>query len=72
MPVLESLGLKPEEIAYAGDSGTDITFALAVGMLSIGTPWGYRSRQELADRGAVLLPSSPAELAEQLLERIRK
>ncbi len=72
VPVLESLGLKPEEIAYAGDSGTDITFALAVGMLSIGTPWGYRSRQELADRGAVLLPSSPAELAEQLLERIRK
>ena len=33
--MLETLGLKPEEIAYAGDSGTDITFALAVGMLSI-------------------------------------
>ena len=67
VPVLETLGLKPEEIAYAGDSGTDVTFALAVGMLPIGTPWGYRSRQELADRGAVLLPDSPAELTAALL-----
>lgn len=68
-PVLETLGLPPEEIAYAGDSGTDITFALGVGMLPIGAPWGYRSRRELADRGAQLLPESPAELAAQLLAR---
>ena len=61
----------PEEIAYAGDSGTDIDFALAVGMLPVGTPWGYRSRQELADHGAVLLPGDPAELAALLLERAR-
>ena len=70
-PVLEVLGLPPAEIAYAGDSGTDIDFALAVGMLSIGTPWGYRSRQELADHGAALLPADPAELATLLLERAR-
>ena len=70
-PVREILGLEPEEIAYAGDSGTDIDFALAVGMLPVGTPWGYRSRQELADHGAVLLPGDPAELAALLLERAR-
>ena len=33
-PVLEALGLAPEEIAYAGDSGTDVTFAKAVGFLA--------------------------------------
>ena len=66
-PVLAQLNLPPEEIAYVGDSGTDITFALVVGMLPAAAPWGYRSRQELADRGAVLLPENPAELTEQLL-----
>ena len=66
-PVLARLGLPPAEIAYVGDSGTDITFALAVGMVPVGVPWGYRSRRELADRGAALLPESPAELADALL-----
>lgn len=70
-PVLAQLGLPPAEIAYVGDSGTDITFAKAVGMVPAAAPWGYRSRQELADRGAVLLPENPTELAEQLLALAR-
>ena len=43
-PVMETLNLRPEEIAYVGDSNTDILFAKAVGMLPVATPWGYRSR----------------------------
>lgn len=69
-PALEALGLLPEEIAYAGDSGTDTTFARAVGMVAVATPWGYRSREELVACGADLVPESPAELARMLLNQI--
>lgn len=61
-PVLKVLGLPPEEIAYVGDSNTDILFAKAVGMLPVATPWGYRSREELVEAGAELIAEHPMEL----------
>ena len=61
-PVFEVLGLSAEEIAYAGDSNTDILFAKEVGMLPIATPWGYRSREELIEAGAELIAETPADL----------
>ena len=61
-PVLEVLGLAPEEIAYVGDSNTDILFAKAVGMLSVATPWGYRSREELIEAGAEKIAEHPMDL----------
>lgn len=63
-PVLEALGLRPEEIVYVGDSGTDMTFAKAVGMLPVAAPWGYRSREELVERGAAYVLEHPLELLE--------
>lgn len=69
-PALHELGLQPGEIAYVGDSGTDMTFARAVGMLPVGTPWGYRSREDLLSCGAQLLADTPEDLLRQLLERI--
>ena len=47
VPVLEALGCSPSEAAYVGDSGTDMVFARAVGMLPAAAPWGYRSREEI-------------------------
>lgn len=65
-PVMETLHLSPEEIAYAGDSNTDILFARSVGMLPIATPWGYRSREELIEAGAKLIAETPMEILELL------
>ena len=36
------------------------------GMLPVAAPWGYRSREELAEQGAVLMPACPAELEDLL------
>ena len=66
VPVLEALGLPAGEVAYAGDSGTDILFAKAVGMIPAAAPWGYRSREELVEKGALLVPENPRELGELL------
>ena len=62
VPVLEALALSPSEIAYVGDSGTDMRFAHGVGMMAAAAPWGYRSRSELVEMGADLVPDGPAEL----------
>lgn len=67
LPVLEALALPPAEIAYVGDSGTDMSFALAAGMLPAAAPWGYRSKGELVEQGAALVPDAPAGLLELLL-----
>ena len=68
VPVLEALGCSPSEAAYVGDSGTDMVVARAVGMLPAAAPWGYRSREELAASGAVLMPDGPEDLLKLLLE----
>ena len=65
-PVLEAMGLAPEEMLYVGDSGTDMTFARAVGMLPVAAPWGYRSREELVDRGAAHVLTQPEDLLDIL------
>lgn len=66
--ILEALNLPPAEIAYVGDSGTDMAFARAAGMLPAAAPWGYRSREDLAENGAVLMPEDAGELLSLLLE----
>ena len=43
-----------------------MVFARAAGMLPVAAPWGYRSREELAEQGAVLMPACPAELEDLL------
>lgn len=68
-PVLEALGLSRPEVAYVGDSGTDMTFSLAAGLYPVAAPWGYRSREELEACGAAILPDSPLALAAALENR---
>ena len=60
--------LKPDPAAAVpvGDSGTDMRFAHGVGMTAAAAPWGYRSRSELVEMGADLVPDSPAGLLELL------
>lgn len=65
-PVLEAMGLAPHEIAYVGDSNTDILFAKTVGMLPVATPWGYRSREELVEAGAELIAENALDLLKLL------
>ena len=63
---LELLDLKAGEVAYVGDSDTDIQFALACGMLPVGAVWGYRGREELSGAGAAILADKPKDLLQLL------
>ena len=64
---LEKTGLTSGEIAYVGDSGTDMTFAIAAGMVPVAAPWGYRSREQLVECGAAYVAEDMAHLGEILL-----
>lgn len=60
--IAESLGVKPENCAFIGDSDVDVLTGKNAGMTSVGCSWGYRPRETL--EGADFVIDSPAELME--------
>lgn len=54
--------------AYVGDSGIDMQFARAAGVLGIGVEWGFRGREELVAAGATHLVSDAGELTRLLAD----
>lgn len=43
----QTLGVKPGECLYLGDTNTDMKTGQAAGMDTVGVTWGFRSREEL-------------------------
>lgn len=61
--------LRPEEIAFVGDSDVDMKTAVAAGMLPVGVLWGYRDRACLREAGAAELVADAPALGELLLHQ---
>ena len=55
------------EIAYVGDSDTDIETAGRAGMRPVGAAWGFRGEAELMRAGADAVAQDPAHLLKILL-----
>ncbi len=62
LEIARQLGLRPDEMAYLGDTGTDMQTATAAGMYAVGALWGFRTAQELQAAGAQKLIAHPEEL----------
>ncbi len=62
--VAEALGVSKERILYMGDSDVDHMTAVNAGFFSLSVLWGYRSRQQLEEAGAVNFIEKPGELLE--------
>ncbi len=59
----EELGLSPSEIAYFGDTGTDMRTGKAFSAaLTVGVCWGFRSEAELTSCGADVTVNLPLEI----------
>jgi phosphoglycolate phosphatase len=56
------LKVSPKDILYIGDSDIDMHTATNAGMYPVGVTWGFRSRQELMENGALVLIDRPEEL----------
>lgn len=64
--ILSSTGKLKSETLYVGDSGVDMETARRAGVESVGVTWGFRSRKELIETGAVHLADHPSEILECL------
>jgi phosphoglycolate phosphatase len=64
--IVERMRLPRTDVAIVGDSFTDMHTAVNAGLVPIGATWGYRSRQELLDAGALHLIDVPTDLLQRL------
>ena len=60
--IARDFGVKPEDVAFVGDSDVDMMTAKNAGMLPIGVSWGYRSAEVLQDAGAAYVAANSEEL----------
>jgi phosphoglycolate phosphatase len=54
--------LSPEQIAYVGDTATDMQTGRGAGMRTFGVAWGFRPVNELQEHGAHVILHQPEEL----------
>ncbi len=69
LALAEELGAAPGGVLYIGDSGVDMDTAKNAGMDSCGVLWGFRSKEELLEHGAMYLAGDPAELEKVIVKR---
>ncbi len=62
LEIAHTLGIRPSQFLYLGDSGVDMETALRAGMFPVGALWGFRPREELMQHGAQALIERPMEL----------
>ena len=63
LDICRQLGVMPSEVAYFGDTGTDMKTGKAFGCaLNVGVSWGFRDESELRACGADVIISHPSEI----------
>lgn len=62
--LMDVLKLKKEDIAYFGDTSTDMMTAKNVDVYGVGVTWGFREEEELLKYGADKIIHSPLEIKE--------
>ncbi len=62
----EKLGVALEELAYVGDTNTDMITGKAAGVFTIGVLWGFRDREELERYEADVIVSHPLDILAQI------
>lgn len=66
LDLAKKLNLKPQQIAYLGDSDVDIHTAKNAKVTSLGAAWGFRGKDELIANGADFVLEHPEELIKAL------
>lgn len=66
LEIVSHLGVKPDEVAYLGDTSVDMETAVHAGFLPVGVLWGFRPEEELVKNGAKVLLKAPLELLEKV------
>lgn len=69
LDICRQLGVKASEVAYFGDTGTDMQTGKAFGCaLNVGVDWGFRDEEELRSFGADVVISHPSWIANLIFD----
>lgn len=63
---VRKMGLDPAECVYIGDTEVDLATAKNAGMACIAVTWGFRSREQLIEAGAVRIADTAEELEKMI------
>ena len=66
LEMLHTLCVPPAQAVYLGDTDVDMKTGKALGALTVGVLWGFRTREELISGGADLVIEHPLELLPHL------
>ena len=64
LAIAKSMGVKPSQCLFVGDSDVDIKTAQNAGMRSVGVCWGYRGQEVLETAGATFIIKKPEDVCE--------
>lgn len=67
LAIAQGWGLQPAQVAFIGDTSTDMDTATGAGMRPLGAAWGFRTREELIKHGAEAVVDTAKEAGEILL-----
>lgn len=65
---MAQLGATPEQTLYVGDSDVDVATARNAGIDCLAVTWGFRTREELLEAGAISLADKPEEIIRVVME----
>ena len=60
--MIDELGVERDEVAYVGDTATDMKTARNAGLFARGVTWGFRDEAELLANGANAIVHHPSEI----------
>ncbi len=62
LAIAAECGCTPNEVAFVGDTDSDMETAHRAGFLAVGVAWGYQSPDRLRKAGADVILETPADL----------
>ena len=62
LKIAEELRLRPDQLLYVGDTGTDMDCGKNARMTTVGVTWGFRTREELKTHQACHIVDRPEEI----------
>ena len=65
--IIEQLGVRPDRVAYVGDTAADMQTAEAAGFYAIGVTYGFRERAELEEHGADVIVDDAEAVGDAIL-----
>ena len=66
--IAKSMGVKPDQCVFVGDSDVDVETSYRAGMSFIGVGWGYRDEITLRKAGASVIAADPRMLIKSILD----